>query len=75
MADLQAKAAAENLLLALQGKAPVARPQPELICIVDSVNSGMLVYRDPQRSFMLPASRLFHWAKRYFEGHYLRSFK
>ena len=75
MADLQAKAAAENLLLALQGKAPVARPRPELICIVDSVNSGMLVYRDPRRSFMLPASRLLHWAKRYFEMHYLRTFK
>lgn len=75
MADLQARAAAENLLLALDGKPPVARPRPELICIVDSVNTGMLVYRDAKRSLMLPSSRLFHWAKRYFEKHYLRTFR
>ncbi len=75
MADLQARAAAENLLLALAGQPPVAKPRPELICIVDSVNSGMLVYRDAKRSLMLPASRLFHWAKRYFETHYLRAFR
>ncbi len=75
MADLQARAAAENLLLALADQPPVAKPRPELICIVDSVNSGMLVYRDAKRSLMLPASRLFHWAKRYFETHYLRAFR
>jgi sulfide:quinone oxidoreductase len=75
MADLQARAAAENILLALEGAAPVARPRPELICIVDSVNAGMLVYRDPKRSWLLPSSRVFHWAKRYFEHHYLRKFR
>lgn len=75
MADLQAKAAAENLLLEVLGKAPVARPKAELICIVDSVDSGILVYRDEKRSWLLPPSRLFHWAKRYFEGHYLRVFR
>ncbi len=75
MADLQARAAAENLLLALDGKPPRAKPRPELICIVDSVNTGMLVYRDPKRSLMLPSMRLFHWAKRYFETHYLREFR
>jgi sulfide:quinone oxidoreductase len=75
MADLQAKAASENLLLALEGRAPVATPKPELICIVDTVDSGILVYRDPKRSWLLPPSRVFHWAKRYFEGHYLRVFR
>ena len=75
MADLQAKAVAENLLLALAGQAPVAKPKTELICIVDSVDSGMLVYRDPKRSVVLPSSRVFHWAKRFFEGHYLRVFR
>lgn len=74
MAELQARAVAENLLLTLQGKAPVARPRPELICIVDSVDTGMLVYRDLKRSWLLPSSRIFHWAKRYFEGRYLRKF-
>ena len=75
MADLQAKAAVENLLLAFDGANPVAKPKPELICIVDMVDSGILVYRDPKHSWVLPASRIFHWAKRYFEGHYLRVFR
>ncbi|MEW6676387.1 MAG: FAD-dependent oxidoreductase [Pseudomonadota bacterium] len=75
MADLQAKAASENLLLALEGRPPAATPKPELICIVDTVDSGILVYRDPKRSWLLPPSRVFHWAKRYFEGHYLRVFR
>ncbi|MDD3517294.1 MAG: FAD-dependent oxidoreductase [Chromatiales bacterium] len=75
MADLQAKAASENLLLALDGKEPAATPRPELICIVDTVDSGILVYRDAKRAWLLPSSRVFHWAKRYFEGHYLRVFR
>ncbi|OIQ90521.1 NADH dehydrogenase-like protein [mine drainage metagenome] len=75
MADLQARAVAENLLLALDGRAPVARPRPELICIVDTVNAGMLVYRGPKRSWLLPSSRLFHWAKRHFERRYLSAFR
>jgi sulfide:quinone oxidoreductase len=75
MADLQAKAVAENLLLALDGKNPVAKPRTELICIVDTVDSGILVYRNTRRSWVLPSSRIFHWAKRYFEGHYLRDLR
>ena len=75
MADLQAKAVAENLLLALAGKDPVAKPRTELICIVDTVDKGIMVYRDLKRSLLLPSSRLFHWAKRYFEGHYLKAYR
>jgi sulfide:quinone oxidoreductase len=75
MADLQAKAAAENLLLVLAGKPVSARFRIELICIVDTIDKGILVYRDLKRSFLLPSSRLFHWAKRYFEGHYLKVFR
>jgi sulfide:quinone oxidoreductase len=75
MADLQAKAVAENLLLALANQNPVAKPKTELICIVDTMDSGILVYRDIKRSWVLPSSRLFHWAKRYFEGHYLKVFR
>jgi sulfide:quinone oxidoreductase len=75
MADLQAKAAARNLLAALDGKEPTATPKVELICIVDTMDSGILVYRDLKRSWLLPPSRLFHWAKRFFEGHYLRVFR
>ena len=75
MADLQAQAAAKNLLLVLDGKPVSARFKIELICIVDTIDQGILVYRDLKRSFLLPSSRLFHWAKRYFEGHYLKAFR
>jgi sulfide:quinone oxidoreductase len=75
MADLQARAAAENMLLSLDNKPPAARPKTELICIVDSLDSGILVYRDEKRAWLLPPTRLFHWAKRFFESHYLRAFR
>ncbi|MHB1091971.1 NAD(P)/FAD-dependent oxidoreductase [Thiobacillus sp.] len=72
IASLQAKAAAENLLLALVGKPSAARFKVELICIVDTLDRGILVYRNEKRVFMLPSCRLFHWAKRFFEWRYLR---
>ncbi len=75
MADLQAKAASENLVLGLFGKEPERIPKPELICIVDTLDKGFMVYRDPKRSVMLPGSRMFHWSKRAFERHYLRAYR
>jgi sulfide:quinone oxidoreductase len=75
IADLQAKAAAENLLLALRDKPPVACFKPELICIVDTLDRGILVYRDEKRALILPPCRLFHWAKRFFEWQYLRPYR
>lgn len=74
MADLQAKAAVANLVGELAGKEPAKTPRPELICIVDTLDSGMLVYRDLKRSVVLPGSRALHWSKRAFERHYLRAF-
>lgn len=75
IADLQAKAAAENLLLALAGKPPVARFKAELICIVDTLDRGIMVYRNERRALLLPPCRLMHWAKRFFEWQYLRTFR
>jgi sulfide:quinone oxidoreductase len=75
IADLQAKAAAENLLLALGSKPPVARFKAELICIVDALDRGMLVYRDQKRALLLPPCRLMHWTKRFFEWQYLRPYR
>lgn len=75
IADLQAKAAAENLLRALDGEPPVARFKVELICIVDALDRGILVYRDEKRALMLPPCRLMHWAKRFFEWQYLRPYR
>ncbi len=74
MADLQAKAAAKNLYAELNGKAITETFKVELICIVDTLNSGILVYRSPKRSIIFK-SFLFHWAKRFFEYWYLRQYR
>jgi sulfide:quinone oxidoreductase len=75
MADLQAAAAAENLLGDLQGRRLNATFKVELICIVDAIDHGTLIWRTPKHNWLLPSSRLFHWAKRGFEWHYLRQYR
>ncbi|WP_298288186.1 FAD-dependent oxidoreductase [Thiomonas sp.] len=75
MADLQAKAAAANLLLAMQDKPAAHVPKAELVCIVDTVDSGILVFRDENKTVVLPPSRAFTWAKRWFEGKYLKEYR
>jgi len=75
MADLQAAAAAENLLTGLRGQTPNATFKVELICIIDAIDHGTLVWRTPQHNIILPSSRLFHWAKRWFESAYLRKYR
>lgn len=75
MADLQAAAAAENLVNGLNGQAANATFKAELLCIVDSLNTGMLVLRTVKRNIMLPQSRLSHWMKRLFEWWYLRQYR
>ena len=75
MADLQAEAAAKNLLADLYGGLADATFKVELICIVDSVDKGTLVARTEKRSIVLPACRVFHWMKRGFEWWYLRQYR
>jgi sulfide:quinone oxidoreductase len=75
MADLQARAAAANLLAELQGRAPSKTFKVELVCIVDANDRGMLVARTETRSLVLPAMRAFHWMKRGFEWWYLRQYR
>jgi len=75
MADLQADAAAQNLLREFSGAAPTAQFKVELMCIVDSLNKGMLVARSEKNSLMLPSLRLFHWAKRALETWYLKQYR
>ena len=58
----------------LAGRTPTARFKPELVCIVDSLDKGILVYRTEKRTIVLP-SRLLHWAKRAFEWWYLRDLR
>lgn len=75
MADLQATAAARNLMLEFEGKPPEHTYKPELVCIVDANNSGMLIARNEKRTIMLPSMSIFHWMKRGFEWWYLRVFR
>jgi len=74
MADLQATAAAKNIALNLAGKPASEQFKVELLCIIDSLDKGMLVYRSERRSLALPSMRPLHWAKKYFEKTYLRHF-
>ena len=75
MAELQAEAAAANLLAELAGRAPDQTFRPELVCIVDSLDSGILVRRTESSAMALPPLRLMHGAKAAFESWYLRRYR
>jgi sulfide:quinone oxidoreductase len=71
MADLQARAAVRNLAAELDGRTPAETFRVELLCIVDTNDSGMLVGRTERYNIVLPSMRVFHWLKRGFERAYL----
>lgn len=75
MADLQAEAAAKNLLAELSGGQPSETYKAELMCIVDSFSKGMLVTRTEKGGTVLPGCKVFHWTKRAFEWNYLRQYR
>ncbi len=75
MADLQAEAAAKNLLNEFNDQPVTHTFKTELICIVDSQNSGILVVRTSKWNIVMPRMRIFHWLKRFFEWWYLRQYK
>lgn len=75
MADLQAEAAAENLLAELDGRAASQTFKTELLCIIDSYDAGSIVFRTDRRNIVTPPSLLFHWSKRLFEWSYLRKYR
>lgn len=74
MADLQAEAAAANIAAEMAGKPANQGFTTELICIVDSLDNGVVVFRNGQRSFLFK-TRLLHWSKRFFEWLYLRPYR
>ncbi len=74
MADLQAEAAIKNMLSDMAGQPAQHQFKVELICIVDSLSTGVLVYRDLKRAIVFRC-RLFHWAKLLFEKLYLRGIR
>lgn len=73
MADLQAEAAAKNAIDILNHKKASFTFKTELICIVDTLTGGSMVYRSPKRSFMMKMPPL-HWLKILFEKLYLRAY-
>ncbi len=75
MADLQAEAAAGNLLAELGGKPAGATFKSELMCIVDLYDRGILVTRSEKANRVLPPLRAMHWIKRLFEWRYLRQYR
>ncbi|MCP5368096.1 MAG: FAD-dependent oxidoreductase [Hyphomicrobiales bacterium] len=75
MADLQAAAAAKNLVADLAGGAADATFRCELVCIIDEGDRGTLVARTPWANVVLPSAGLWHGSKRLFEWWYLRRFK
>lgn len=74
-ADLQADAVARNIAAGLRGEAAGHGFRTELVCIVDALDSGMLVYRRGQRNLALPNLRGFHWLKQRFEARYLKAYR
>ncbi len=73
MADLQAEAAAKNVLETLQLKKVRHTFRTELICIVDTLNNASMVYRGPKRGFMMKMPPL-HWVKVLYEKMYLKAY-
>ncbi|MES9868906.1 MAG: FAD-dependent oxidoreductase [Sedimenticola sp.] len=75
MADLQAETAANNLVAEFNGREPKDTFKVELVCIVDSQTTGMLVARTEKRNLVMPQMAMFHWLKRLFEWWYLRQYR
>jgi len=75
MADLQAAAAAQNLIDGLAGRPQTTGFKAELACIIDALGTGTLVWRTKERNLLLPPMRLMHWAKRGFERRYLGRYR
>lgn len=74
-ADLQAEAVVSNIAEEMQGLPARHGFKTELVCIIDSLDSGVLVYRSESHSFVSPGSRVFHWMKKGFERHYLSQYR
>lgn len=70
MADLQGKAAAINCFGDLNNIKANNSFEWELMCIIDTLDGGTLVYRSEKHSFVI-SSYLLHWAKRIFEKLYI----
>ena len=75
MADLQAAAAARNLIDGLATRPQTAGFKAELACVIDALGTGTLVWRTEKRNVLLPRMRLMQWANRGFERRYLGQYR
>lgn len=73
-AELQAEVAARNLVDECRGVVPARTVRHEVICVLDSLDQGIFVYRDARRQVMLPPTRLAHYLKLGLEAKYLRKY-
>ncbi len=74
-ADLHAEVAARNLLRELAGQPVSGAFQSELVCIIDTLDHGLLVTRNARGARSLPPLRAMHWVKAAFEKRYLRRYR
>ncbi len=74
-ADLQAEVAARNLLHALAGEPVDKTFKAELMCIIDSLDAGLLVSRSENKVRAMRPTIFAHWAKAAFEARYLRRYR
>jgi len=75
MADLQAAAAAANLVDELNGKPVSHKFRVELVCVIDDNSTGVVVARTEKFGFALPRMRLAHKTKEIFEKKYLKMYR
>lgn len=75
MADLQAAAAAANLIAELNGRMAKHTFRVELFCVIDDNKTGTIVARTPRLSLILPPMGLAHQSKELFERMYLRQYR
>ncbi len=73
-ADLQAETAVHNLVKHLHAQPADKTFRQELVCIVDTLNAGIMVYRSPERTWVL-SNPLWHPIKRLFEWWYLLRYR
>ncbi|CAK0747527.1 Sulfide-quinone reductase [Gammaproteobacteria bacterium] len=74
MADLHAQALARNLMGDLRGERTTHTFRQEFICIVDTLDGGILVFRDSAHNRVF-RSKALHWAKRLFIWAYLYEYR
>jgi sulfide:quinone oxidoreductase len=74
-ADIQAETCSRNLVAELNGKADFETFKHELFCIIDTLSHGIMIKRTDKGTFMLPALRVMHFAKRFFETLYLKQYR